>query len=300
MFASKRSRIPDDRDSNLVKPRLEDHPEGFPRIAAYQNSDTSTALYRRFGNLHARSLLYKEIELTSLEAELAKIDNDDGANSDDDWRIGQSIHHENGKGNEKRKALIEEIDRKMEIYDNILLRDNRLRSLRRPSERVHRDYMDYIYTEQPFIEEDLRFIYHEQDFVTVQEYEDSWLDYLMHRFITLKVIRYIFVSRADRYKTSDPHVRYYSAERLGTLVKIIISVCSIALLLIPIYLFLTIDLSTEWMASITLIFAFLFATAMSLSTNAKRQEVFAATAAYCAVLVVFIGNLQQKQWSGQS
>jgi hypothetical protein len=49
------------------------------------------------------------------------------------------------------------------------------------------------------------------------------------------------------------------------------------------------------MASITLVFALIFATAVTLCTNARRQDVFAATAAYCAVLVVFIGNIQQSQ-----
>jgi hypothetical protein len=65
----------------------------------------------------------------------------------------------------------------------------------------------------------------------------------------------------------------------------------------PIYIFLTRNMSTKIMALVTLAFALAFATAVSLFTSARRQEVFAATAAYCAVLVVFIGNLQQKQWS---
>ena len=34
----------------------------------------------------------------------------------------------------------------------------------------------------------------------------------------------------------------------------------------------------------------LFSASCSLFTRAKRHEVFAATAAYCAVLVVFLGN----------
>jgi hypothetical protein len=78
------------------------------------------------------------------------------------------------------------------------------------------------------------------------------------------------------------------------LIKVIIAVVSTALLLIPIYIFSSVPLSTKAMASITLTFAFAFATAISLCTTARRQDVFAATAAYCAVLVVFIGNLQQK------
>lgn len=100
----------------------------------------------------------------------------------------------------------------------------------------------------------------------------------------------------DQAKTEDPHVHYYSAERLGILIKVIVAVASTALLLIPIYLFLVYSFSSKLMALITLIFALIFATAVSVFTTARRQEVFAATAAYCAVLVVFIGNLQQSQW----
>lgn len=101
------------------------------------------------------------------------------------------------------------------------------------------------------------------------------------------------MSPEDQAKTTDPHIHYYSADRLGTFLKVIIAVSSTALLLIPIFIFLTCSLSAKLMAAITLIFALVFATAVSVFTSARRQEVFAATAAYCAVLVVFIGNIQQ-------
>lgn len=41
---------------------------------------------------------------------------------------------------------------------------------------------------------------------------------------------------------------------------------------------------------VLMIFTLLFAAAMSLLTKARRHELFAASAAYCAVLVVFIGS----------
>jgi hypothetical protein len=47
------------------------------------------------------------------------------------------------------------------------------------------------------------------------------------------------------------------------------------------------------MTMIASVLALLFSAAVSVLTNAKRQGVFAATAAYCAVLVVFIGIVQQ-------
>lgn len=41
---------------------------------------------------------------------------------------------------------------------------------------------------------------------------------------------------------------------------------------------------------VLVVFTLLFSAAMSLLTKARRHELFAAAAAYCAVLVVFISN----------
>lgn len=41
---------------------------------------------------------------------------------------------------------------------------------------------------------------------------------------------------------------------------------------------------------VMVIFTLLFSAAMSLLTKAARHELFAASAAYCAILVVFISN----------
>jgi hypothetical protein len=41
---------------------------------------------------------------------------------------------------------------------------------------------------------------------------------------------------------------------------------------------------------ILVVFTLLFSAAMSVLTKAARHELFAASAAYCAVLVVFISN----------
>ncbi|CBX98461.1 predicted protein [Plenodomus lingam JN3] len=41
---------------------------------------------------------------------------------------------------------------------------------------------------------------------------------------------------------------------------------------------------------VLMVFTLLFSAAMSLLTRAARHELFAASAAYCAILVVFIGN----------
>lgn len=43
--------------------------------------------------------------------------------------------------------------------------------------------MDYIYTENPFVESDQEFIFKEHDFVSLEDFEENWLDQLIHRLM---------------------------------------------------------------------------------------------------------------------
>ena len=96
-------------------------------------------------------------------------------------------------------------------------------------------------------------------------------------------------------KTSDDAVHYYAPERVDKLVNIIITVVIFVLLILPVVAMYQLT-SVSQRASpfeaigILIVFTLLFATAMSSLTKATRQELFAASAAYCAVLVVFISN----------
>ena len=143
IFSNKRARIKDNRDDRIVKRQCKDpyqyhqslgcksscslrcklsverYPEGYPRVSAYIDSDSDSVLFRRFGTLHARILLYKEVELTELEAKLDKLDKaDEGEPGADDnkWRLGHSISLAGGKENEERRDLIKQIEQKLEEY----------------------------------------------------------------------------------------------------------------------------------------------------------------------------------------
>jgi hypothetical protein len=67
--------------------------------------------------------------------------------------------------------------------DKLVLREAELRKLSRPSKRVHRNFLDFMYTEHAISHDDERFIYHEHDFVSLEAHEENWLDELMHRFM---------------------------------------------------------------------------------------------------------------------
>jgi hypothetical protein len=88
---------------------------------------------------------------------------------------------------------------------------------------------------------------------------------------------------------------YYSQSRIEKLVGLIITVMIFVLLVLPVVAMYQLTSvgdrnSTFDAVGILVVFTLLFSAAMSLVTKAKRHELFGASAAYCAVLVVFISN----------
>lgn len=89
-----------------------------------------------------------------------------------------------------------------------------------------------------------------------------------------------------------------SAERFDVLLRVVITVFAAILLLLPVLILWELQPTEQSQAKhagrfqLLTIFLFTmgFSASCSIFTKAKRQEVFAATAAYCAVLVVFLGN----------
>lgn len=91
---------------------------------------------------------------------------------------------------------------------------------------------------------------------------------------------------------ADERVEYLSKERITTFAKLAIVFLAVSVLFIPVVLFLLTTMSRTWMSVVVLTFVFLFSIIMSLFTEARVQEIFVGTATYSAVLVTFLGNLQ--------
>ncbi|KAL6707392.1 hypothetical protein ACN47E_004171 [Coniothyrium glycines] len=119
-------------------------------------------------------------------------------------------------------------------------------------------------------------------------------------------------------KTTNAYISLYSSTRIDKLVNVLITFVIFCLLVIPVvtmYQLTSTNTHTEADPSgnrttvaqvqtevkissrdtfnavgVLIVFTLLFSAAMSLLTRAARHELFAASAAYCAILVVFIGN----------
>lgn len=101
-------------------------------------------------------------------------------------------------------------------------------------------------------------------------------------------------------KTSEDWVDFYSPERMNALVNGLVAAVVLVLLLIPVMAMWKLSTMNEEAnpfeaIGILIVFTMLFGFSMCFLTKASRQEIFAASAAYCAVLVVFISNFTTQQ-----
>lgn len=111
---------------------------------------------------------------------------------------------------------------------------------------------------------------------------------------TLTNSKQIF-SDATLRRAADEEVRYYSTPRVEKFTTLLIGCIITVLLAIPVFLMYRVSWDADrdmvfLNGGLLVFFTLLFSASMSLLTEAKRAELFAASAAYCAVLIVFVGN----------
>ena len=92
---------------------------GYPRQAAFADSDDSFMIYRRFGYIHSRLLLNKQDELRELEADLRDMDlidasSEEGALCLKSRELDEERNDIQGLG--PRRALLEKIEQKTLQY----------------------------------------------------------------------------------------------------------------------------------------------------------------------------------------
>ncbi|CAG8971685.1 hypothetical protein HYALB_00003153 [Hymenoscyphus albidus] len=291
-------------------PTVQKYSEGYPYLTALLNFEENFMIYRRFGILQARNLLYKQHELSRLEAELARLDILDQKFSPSVHRSRDNVDPEDTA----RQELHSKIEQTFKEYAELLIIARDLAYFNPPPEYSYRNIKDYFDKTNPVAVEDAH-IYHKEDLVTLKPgREHSWLDSMVERILhTLtkkpsKLNKPIYEIRDFSSSARQHGTTLFSKNRIEITVSIIIMLTILALLVCPIYILSKLTGSTEAQAAdgtlvsrtipITIVilgvFTALFSTVLSLFTRAKRHEILASAAAYCAVLVVYIGNLGQK------
>ncbi|MCJ1372338.1 hypothetical protein MMC20_003562 [Loxospora ochrophaea] len=261
---------------------LEDFPVGYPKVAAFQDSDENFMIYRRFGFLFSRVLLYKQDELRELEENLNDMDERDAEDPDD--RVKKCLKSRDlddsrtiPSGWETRRQLLQKIEKKLDEYSRVLLQAQQLVAMNQPAKRDQTSVWNFLKNERPqLLDEDAEYISRKEDLVTLRPgRETAWLDASVERML-----------KETRQKTSDDSIRYFSKGRINIFVTLLITLIILVLLVVPVYALwhLSSSLDGNSQASSTtsvgvlLVSTLLFSAVLSAFTKAKRHEILGASA----------------------
>ena len=109
----------------------------------------------------------------------------------------------------------------------------------------------------------------------------------------------LFRTPEQKIKTGSlPHLNLVSPERFDAFLRTILTFLAANLLLVPVIILFELQPTNKaqiksqgrFQILVVFLFTMAFSACCSIFTKARKQEVFTATAAYSAVLVVFLGN----------
>ena len=108
----------------------------------------------------------------------------------------------------------------------------------------------------------------------------------------------LFRTQEQKVKTGDEALYLVSLERLEKVLRTVVTILAVMLLLVPVYVLLKLkttevsqfERNSDYQILTIFISTIIFSASCSIFTQGKKQEVFTATAAYSAVLVVFLGG----------
>ncbi|KAK4547221.1 hypothetical protein LTR36_001443 [Oleoguttula mirabilis] len=240
--------------------RIDDHPNGYPRLASFMNSDENFLIARRYSLLHTRVMLYRQAELAQLERDLLELDKEDAGEKDRALKGVKFLAR--GPRGADRKELIGEIEEKLKQYDDIVMRQREMASLPSASTRNYTSVNNYLYHNAPLSTVDQELFGADSDFAALVDPKEAVsLDGFIEDCLSMipcRATKVLFSTPEQRASTDDKLVHLYAkslvvlfrAEESGA-VKILI----------------------------ILLFTLFFSVALSIFTKAQRHEVFAATAA---------------------
>ncbi|KAL5383150.1 hypothetical protein DPSP01_006126 [Paraphaeosphaeria sporulosa] len=291
---SRQASNPPQNVSNPTIRTLSASPQGYPRLAAFLDSDESFMIYRRFGFIQSRLILDKQDELRELEKRLDKLDRVE-AKIDERWPRTRDLPDEHL---ERRTELLKEVEETFCSYVNLLNAARKMVAMNHPSKVDYNSVRNWMRLRNPLMEREASWIDHEEDMVTLRAgREHAWLDSSIETFLRwfhCPLLEQVFGDERSRTKSSgtkSPGTKssdievYYSRQQVTRLANCIITAMILILLIVPIYILyhLINDVKTDKAYAIcigVLVVATLaFSAVLSLFTKAKRHEILAAAAA---------------------
>ncbi|CUS09222.1 unnamed protein product [Tuber aestivum] len=242
---------------------LEEHKD-FREIADYMSGEGDCILVRRFGALRFRDMLCKQAQVMEVEIQLAE----------EDGKVLQG-----GGDIEMVKRLMRKLDTKLKAYDDALERCHRTYTMPPPSTRSLSKTNTWLNTRgfQHRVPE-----LFQDDMITLDQALVT--DGLMTRFAAL-IARVVFKKEVSR----RAGVSQIPAHRPILVARALIALIAPVILLVPVVLLCY--LKALWKQIVVVVMATVTSSFAMMVAKAGNAEVFMATSAYAAVMVVFLGTV---------
>ncbi|ORX94882.1 hypothetical protein BCR34DRAFT_608126 [Clohesyomyces aquaticus] len=278
--------------------------EGFPALSALLASDPDLQVYRRFNRLASRNLLYLQADILDLETRLKEYDTEDleVSNSKDEggewmevklnarcWEVFREKAERGEEKEQQRMRLIRDIRERMAEYQDALIRQSAILNLEKPNPRVRDAVTGWFDLNKPLVGHSKNMFNGKAkaDIVALRTSPDQ--DRLT--MFLQNNLGYLFRNRQSNKDPLDSDGMYYFPESTIKHIVSFLSVLLAAALLVGAITSLYFVKKASSMIGLLAAFTTMFAGSVGLLTNARKVDIYAATAAYAAVLVVFVGNL---------
>ncbi|KAM7216771.1 hypothetical protein V8F06_007881 [Rhypophila decipiens] len=268
--------------------KIESFRRGYPRLAAFINSDRDFVMFRSFGALHARILLHKQDELIELESNIEEVDQQENTE--------YFLATRREDRNERRRLLLLQAEQRLYEYilDKLLESYYKNIDRPRPSDNRVKNVDNWMDGTKPLVQAESTFLDDWDDLRAPNSHDDhGGLDIFLETWaymLTKRGGKKLFSHPSDRSKSDDDNVILFDPSRVIAASRFITTAFAIVSLTIPIVVLYNIAAITTRLWTIA-VFTAIFSSTLCWLMQSRKYEIMTATAAYCAVMVVFVGNL---------
>ncbi|KAI0539624.1 hypothetical protein GGR58DRAFT_463552 [Xylaria digitata] len=257
---------------------------GYRRYSELLSSDSDLLIFRRFGALNARVGLLLQDKISLLEEKLVDMDKEYSRRDADPINNG-SLRDDI----DERSALLNEVAYHLDKYNKFLIQQSQLREYVRAPSRDVKNLRTWHSNHQNVAidEEEHRYLEENQDLIRLRSSDKTPLRNWIDNSLALRTLS-IWKKHSQvipKYEASN--ISYYSNTSMDAFASAMIVFTGASILITPIWVLQAIESLQIKLAAITG-FVLVFLLLLSFVMVSKPFEALGVTAAYAAVLMVFI------------
>ncbi|KAJ2997271.1 hypothetical protein NUW58_g701 [Xylaria curta] len=288
---------------------------GYTRLAEYMGQQPQLAIFRRFGALASLNILYLQAQMAELEHHLQFVQKQDSQSNDDGrraysrswYQLCESARLEQGTPGREQYELIMKLRELMPQYHEAINLYEKTLTLRTPHVKILGDLREWIRRPTMGCIRILGWDWQtweccdESDLIT---FENSTMDRFTS-LVTYTIVdiyhsligRHIHKARNGatlplNYR-DHRHTVTYTHRSIAQFTQAFTVLIACTLPIAAILVLYNVH-DTVARLGVIAVLTGLFSTSMSMLTMASLQEIFAATAAFAAVLVFFLGSTDNR------